>query len=547
MSLGLINPKAESLRVAAAQLTNISAAKGIQSILKTNLGPRGTLKMLVGGAGDIKLTKDGSILLGEMQIQHPTAVLIARTASDMDNITGDGTTSNVLLTGEILKQAERHLSEGVHPRVIIDGFDAAREQLLKTLDAVKVKPEDYADRELLLNVARTSLRTKLDENLTKLLTEIVTDALLTIRKPGKPIDLFMVEIATMRHRRTTDSKLVRGLVLDHGARHPDMPKRVENAFIFTCNVDFEYTKPEHNTVINVSSNKEREQMVEAEHRSIDDKVDKVIELKRKACAEKSKDGKEMSFVIMNQKGIDPTALDRFAKEGILALRRCKRRNMERLTLACGGTQINSLDDMSVDCLGRAGLVYEQVLGEEKYTFVEKVENPFSVTILVKGPNNFLINQIKDAIRDGLRAVNNAITDQHLVPGGGAFEIAGYLALRKLADSKEVQARHKTGIEVISEALLVIPKTLSENSGFDKTESLSKLVEAHKHGVMAGLDLETGEAMDPAAAGVWDNYRVKRQMLYSSIVISTQLLLVDEIMKAGKSQGQNAQAQGPDMM
>ena len=502
----------------------------------------------MGGAGDIKLTKDGSILLGEMQIQHPTAVLIARTASDMDSITGDGTTSNVILTGEILKQAERHLAEGIHPRVIVDGFDAARDALLKTLDVVKVKSENAADRELLLNVARTSLRTKIDESIAKLLTEIVVDALLTIRKPGQPIDLFMVELQTMRHRRTTDTKLVKGLVLDHGARHPEMPKRIENAYIFTCNVDFEYVKPEiTNTNMNYSSTKQREEMVEAEHKSVDEKVQKVIDLKRRVCAEKGKDGKEMGFVVMNQKGIDPMALDLFAKEGILALRRVKRRNMERLTLACGGTQINALEELTPECLGRAGLVYEQVLGEEKFTFVEKVENPFSVTILVKGPNNFLINQIKDAIRDGLRAVNNAITDQHLVPGGGAFEIAGYLDLRRLADSKDVKARHKTGIEVISEALLIIPKTLAENSGFDKSESISKLIDAHKHGVVAGLDLETGEAMDPAAAGVWDNYRVKRQMLYSSIVISTQLLLVDEIMKAGKSQGQNAQAQGPNMM
>eukprot|EP01098_Paradermamoeba_levis_P013488 TRINITY_DN615_c0_g1_i2.p1 TRINITY_DN615_c0_g1~~TRINITY_DN615_c0_g1_i2.p1 ORF type:complete len:265 (-),score=83.91 TRINITY_DN615_c0_g1_i2:424-1155(-) len=240
-SVKSLNPSSEVVRRTDALLVNISAAKALQGILKTNLGPRGTLKMLVGGGGDIKLTKDGSVLLHEMQIQSPTAALIARTATAQDDIAGDGTTSNVLLIGELLRQSERFLAEGVHPRVIVEGFDLAKKRTLEFLDKFKVK-KDVQDRELLHSVARTSLRTKVEPELADSLTEMIVDSILTIQRPNQPIDLFMVEIMHMVHKTSTETTYVKGLVLDHGARHPDMKKRVENAFILTCNVNFEGEK-----------------------------------------------------------------------------------------------------------------------------------------------------------------------------------------------------------------------------------------------------------------------------------------------------------------
>jgi T-complex protein 1 subunit zeta len=526
-SLQLINPNSEIAGRGQAVAMNINAARGLQNVLKSNLGPKGTMKMLVSGGGDIKITKDGNVLLHEMQIQHPTAALIARTATAQDDITGDGTTSNVLLIGELLKQASRFLADGLHPRVITEGFDKAKDKCLQVLEEFKVK-KDTLDRELLTRVARTSLRTKVSYDIADLLAEIVVDAVLTIRRPGQPIDLFMIEMMMMKHKSGVDTKLVKGLVLDHGGRHPDMPKRVENAFILTCNVSFEYEKPEAKTEISYSSAAQRERMVEAEHALVDERVRKVIALKRQVC-EKGDRG----FVIVNQKGIDPMALDMFAKEGILALRRAKRRNMERITLACGGIQVNAVDDLVPNVLGQAGLVYEHTLGEDKYTFIEKVENPFSCTILIKGPTNHTLNQLKDACRDGIRATKNAIDDGCLIPGGGAFEIAASDALMKYKE--EVKGRSKLGVQAFAEALLVIPKTLAENSGFDPQDTLIALQEAYSAGHVVGLDVESGEPMDPQAEGIWDNYRVKRQMLHSSSVIATQLLLVDEIIKAGKSQ------------
>lgn len=505
---------------------NISAARGLQDVLRTNLGPKGTMKMLVSGAGDIKLTKDGNVLLHEMQIQHPTASLIAKVATAQDDITGDGTTSNVLIIGELLKQADLYISEGLHPRIVTEGFEAAKEKALKVLDDIKVSKE--MDRETLINVARTSLRTKVHAELADILTEAVVDSVLAIRQPNEPIDLFMVEIMEMKHKTESDTKLIRGLVLDHGARHPDMKKRVEDAFILTCNVSLEYEKTEVTSGFFYKSAEEREKLVKAERKFIEERVTKIIALKQKVCGDSGK-----GFIVINQKGIDPFSLDALAKEGIVALRRAKRRNMERLTLACGGNAMNSVDDLSPDCLGHAGLVYEYTMGEEKFTFIEECENPRSVTLLVKGPNKHTLTQIKDAIRDGLRAVKNAIEDGCVVPGAGAVEVAIADALVK--HKPNVKGRAQLGVQAFADALLIIPKVLARNSGYDPQETLVKLqTEYAESGQLIGVNLDSGEPMVSSEAGIWDNYNVKKQLLHSCTVIASNILLVDEIMRAGMS-------------
>ncbi|NP_001086080.1 chaperonin containing TCP1 subunit 6A S homeolog [Xenopus laevis] len=521
-----LNPKAEVARAQAALAVNISAARGLQDVLRTNLGPKGTMKMLVSGAGEIKLTKDGNVLLHEMQIQHPTASLIAKVATAQDDITGDGTTSNVLIIGELLKQADLYISEGLHPRIVTEGFEAAKVKALDVLEKVKVSKE--MDRETLINVARTSLRTKVHAELADILTEAVVDSVLAIRQPNEPIDLYMVEVMEMKHKTDSDTTLIRGLVLDHGARHPDMKKRVEDAFILTCNVSLEYEKTEVNSGFFYKSADEREKLVKAERTFIEERVNKIIALKHKVCGDTGK-----GFIVLNQKGIDPFSLDALAKEGIVALRRAKRRNMERLTLACGGSAMNSVDDLTPECLGHAGLVYEYTLGEEKFTFIEQCENPRSVTLLIKGPNKHTITQIKDAIRDGLRAVKNAIEDGSVVPGAGALEVAIADALVK--HKPNVKGRAQLGVQAFADALLIIPKVLAQNSGYDPQETLVKLqTEYSESGQLIGVDLNTGEPMISSEAGIWDNYSVKKQLLHSCTVIASNILLVDEIMRAGMS-------------
>ncbi|KAF8622765.1 hypothetical protein AX15_006852 [Amanita polypyramis BW_CC] len=540
-SIELINPKAESVRRAAALQVNTAGAMGLANVVKGNLGPRGTLKMLVDGAGQIKITKDGKVLLSEMQIQNPTAAMIARTAVAQDDQVGDGTTSVVLLVGELLRQADRFISEGVHPTIVAEGFDLAKKESLAFLDTFK-QPSKL-DRATLINVAHTSLGTKINVSLAKKLAADVVDAVLTIRpRPSKdskedfkdPIDLHMIEIMKMQHRTASETQLIRGLVLDHGARHPDMPKRVENAYILTLNVSLEYEKTEVNSGFFYSSAEQREKLVESERKFVDEKVKNIVELKRHVC-DQATDAKEKAkgFVVINQKGIDPLSLDILAKNGIFALRRAKRRNMERLQLVCGGIAQNSVDDLTPDVLGWAGLVYEHTLGEEKFTFVEDVKDPRSVTLLIKGPNAHTIQQIQDAFRDGLRAVKNALEDECLVPGAGAFEVACSAHLNGTV-RKNAKGRVKMGVQAFADALLVIPKTLAQNGGFDVQDVVVALQDERAEGNIVGIDLQTGEPFDPTVEGVWDNYRVKRQMLHSASVIAVNLLSTDEILRAGRS-------------
>ncbi|KAB0374917.1 hypothetical protein FD755_013409 [Muntiacus reevesi] len=465
-----LNPKAEVARAHAALAVNISTAWGLQDVLRANLGPKGTMKMLVSGAGDIKLTKDGNVLLHEMQIQHPTASLIAKVATAQDDITGDGTTSNVLINGELLKQADLYISEGLHPRIITEGFEAAKEKDLQFLEQVKVSKE--MDRETLIDVARTSLRTKVHAELADVLTEAVVDSILAIKKQDEPIDLFMVEIKEMKHKSETDTSLIKGLVLNHGARHPDMKKRVEDAYILTCNMSLEYEKTE-----------EREKLVKlvkAERKFIEDRVKKIIDLKKKVCGDSDK-----GFVVINQKGIDPF----------------------------------SLLDLSMN-----------IHWEKRSSPLLRNVTILAVTLLIKGPNKHTLTQIKDAIRGGLRAVKNVIDDGCVVPGAGAVEVAMAEALVKYKPS--VKGRAQLGVQAFADALLIIPKVLAQNSGFDLQETLVKVQAEHSEsGQIMGVDLNTGE---PMVAGIWDNYCVKKQLLHSFTVIATNILLVDEIMRAGMS-------------
>ncbi len=373
----------------------------------------------------------------------------------------------------------------------------------------------------------------------------------------------MIEIMKMQHRTASDTQLIRGLALDHGARHPDMPKRVENAYILTLNVSLEYEKSEINSSFFYSSAEQRDKLVESERRFVDAKLKKIVELKKEVCGNDDK----KNFVIINQKGIDPLSLDVLAKNGIMALRRAKRRNMERLQLVCGGIAQNSVDDLSPDVLGWAGLVYEQQLGEEKYTFVEDVKEPKSVTLLIKGPNQHTIAQVTDAVRDGLRSVYNMIVDKSVVPGAGAFQVACASHLKSDAFAKTVKGKAKWGVEAFADALLIIPKTLAANAGLDIQDArkcnfqadrsvrpltflslVAALQDEHRDGNVVGLDLATGEPMDPTLEGVYDSFRVLRNCIASSSGIASNLLLCDELLKArqmGRSGGPGPGMDGPE--
>jgi T-complex protein 1 subunit zeta len=471
-----------------------------------------------------------------MQIQHPTAAMIGRAATAQDDIVGDGTTTNVLFIGELMRQAERYLGESVHPRILVEGMELAKTESLKFLETFKLHKE--ISRDLLIEVARTSLNTKISPELANPLCEVVVDAVTTISREGKPIDLHMIELMHMQHKMSTESRLIKGLVLDHGGRQSDLPTRLENCYIMCLNVSLEYEKTEVHSGFFWSNADQREKLIASERQFTDDKVRQIVDFKEKLCK-----GTNKNFVIINQKGIDPPSLEILARAGIVGIRRAKKRNGERIPLACGGKMLNSIDDMTEADLGFAKVVYEQTLGEDKYTFIEGVENPFSCTILIKGPNDYSIAQTRDAIRDGLRAVTNTITDKCVLPGAGSFEIACSEHLNEFA-RKSVSGKVKLGVFAFAEALLVVPRTLAQNSGFDAQETLLKVQEAHLQDKKPfGVDVYTGEPLPASVSAVWDNYIVKRQFLNIAPVLAQQLLLVDEVMRAGKNmrgKGQDGQ-------
>lgn len=427
----------------------------------------------------------------------------------------------------------------MHPRIITDGFEIARKESLNFLDDFKIAREGDVDREFLLQVARSSLSTKVNPELTEVLSPIVTDAVLNVshNNAQNAMDLHMIEIMQMQHLSPKDTKFVRGLVLDHGGRHPDMPTRVENAHVLILNVSLEYEKTEVNSGFFYSSADQRDKLAASERKFVDEKLKKIIDLKNEVCGLDSTNG----FVIVNQKGIDPMSLDILAKHNILALRRAKRRNMERLQLVTGGEAQNSVDDLSPSILGYSGLVYQETIGEEKFTYVTENKDPKSCTILIKGSTHYALSQTKDAVRDGLRAVANVLKDRNVVPGAGAYFIAAANHLKKCNMTKlGAKGKTKTGVEAFAEALLVIPKTLVKNSGYDALDVLAlcedELDDAadSEERRYVGVDLNIGDTCDPTIEGIWDSYRVIRNAISGAAGIASNLLLCDELLRAGRS-------------
>eukprot|EP00461_Guttulinopsis_vulgaris_P001595 UN01595 len=460
---------------------------------------------------------------------HPTAALLSRQAAAQDDINGDGTTSTILLTGELMNEAERICAKGLHPRVLLEGYEKGKELTLQYLDQFKSKV-GVIDDELLQNIARTSLRTKVPLELADHLADIVVKAVKAIYDKDNSnlkLDLHMIEIMAMKHGSATDTRFIDGLVLDHGARHPGMAKRSEKAAIFVCNFSLEYEKAINNSTMMYKSTAQRDRLVAAERKYTDDKVRTIIQFKEETV------GKDGSFILINQGGIDPISLDLLQKGGIVAIRRAKRRNMERLSRACGGYAVTALDNLTPDCLGYADLVYEHALADEVYTFVEGCKGKRSCTILVNGPNDHTILQVKAALRDGLRAVANALEDQCVIAGAGAFELYAYNQLMKYChSSQDVGGKIKIGIRAFAEALLVIPKTLAQNAAFDAQTTVVEVQESVHKGLRCGIDLDTGKAMLSENVGVFDNYCVKKQSI-SLATSMCSLVLVDEVIRSGK--------------
>mmetsp|Transcript_49599 Transcript_49599/g.116962 ORF Transcript_49599/g.116962 Transcript_49599/m.116962 type:complete len:521 (+) Transcript_49599:39-1601(+) len=491
---------------------SINAIKGLQEVVRNSLGPNGSLKILVSGSGEIKISKNGTFLLKEMQIQNPVASLIARTLSSQHQLIGDGTISVLLILGELFNNLEGYLEKGIHPQILCEGIDLGRRELEKWLPSCFSRKK--LTKETLIEISKTVLCTKIQRSILDKMAKITVEAILTLFQNEKFYDLNMIEIIKMDTQTEADSRWVRGIVLDHGARHPDMPKIVHNAFILACNVDLEYEKTETNSSFFQNSIEQQERFSVKEREAVDIKIHKIIHLKRKICKNEKK-----GFVVINQKGIDIISLDMLSKEGILGVRRTKRRNMERISLLCNCVPVNSLNDLKPETLGFAGVVYEQTIGEEKYTFIENTINPFSGTILIKGKNSFFKKQIEESLKMALKTLKLCIQDKGFLLGGGEIEKK---ARQHLLDySEKIRGKKKFGIKALAESFSIIPKVLDENCGNSEVKSYSEENPENKLKKSSKIKLE--------AFQILDCFSLKKQIYSSVTLIATQILLIDDIL------------------
>lgn len=496
-----------SSKTSYSSFISINAAKGLQDVMRKNLGPKGTFKILVSASGDIKLTKNGNLLLKEMQIQNPVALLIARFISNQNNNFGDGATSIILILGELFRYIEKYLEKNIHPQILCEGIDIGKRQLEQWIDTKKIKSKKK--KLILFRIARSIFETKLKISSIDKISKIVVDAVLTIHKKKEIFDLNLIEILQMEGQTENDSRFVRGLVLDHGSRHPDMPKILHNVFILVCNISLEYEKSEINSSFSLLSSDQQEKQFNRERELIDKKINKIIQLKRLVCKKGNK-----SFLVINQKGIDNISLDLFCREGILALRRAKKKNMERISILCNSVPVNSSDDIDSSILGFAGLVYEQTIGEEKYTFIENVSNPFSGTILIKGCNIFLRKNTEEVIKNGIKSLKMSIEDNCCLKGGGFIESTGSKFLSSYAN--KVSGGAKYGIISLAKALLIIPETLRENGNKNKV-------------VDSNNSENNTRRKSRKRTKVFDCFSNKKEIFISVCTLANQILLIDEIL------------------
>ncbi|MEM0490995.1 MAG: thermosome subunit alpha [Acidilobaceae archaeon] len=501
---------------------NILAAKVMAEILKTSLGPRGLDKMLVDSFGDIVVTNDGATIVKEMEVQHPAAKLLVEVAKAQDAEVGDGTTSVVVLAGTLLEKAEKLLDENIHPSIIINGFTKALKRSLEILDKI-ADPVNVENDESLKKIVETTLASKYvghgPERIK--LAEIVLEAIRIIseKRPDGTyyVDLDNVKIEKKKGGSLFDSKIIRGIVLDKEVVHPGMPRRVEKAKILVLDAPLEIQKPDLTTKIRVTDVEQLDKFLEEETKLLREMVEKIASTG--------------ANVVITQKGIDEVAQHFLAKKGILAVRRVKRSDIEKLARATGAKIVTSLRELKEEYLGYAELVEERKVGEEKMVFVEGAKNPRSVTILLRGANDMILDEAERNIKDALHALRNILREPKIVSGGGASEIELAEQLRVYA--RTVGGKEQLAIEAYSEALESIPLILAESAGLDPLDSLLQLRSLHAKGLKnAGVNVLGGKIADNMYdLGVFEPLLVKKQVVKSATEAAITLIKIDDVIAA----------------
>ncbi|MEZ0319237.1 MAG: thermosome subunit alpha [Pyrobaculum sp.] len=501
-----------------ARRSNIQAAKVIAEILATSLGPRGMDKMLIDAFGDVTITGDGATILKEMEVQHPAAKLLIEVAKAQDAEVGDGTTTVVVLAGKLLELGEELLEEGIHPTIVIDGYKKAADYALKVADEI-AKPIELT-KDHLLRVVSSALSSKVVAETRDYLAGLVVDAALQAveMRDGKPyLDLDWIKIEKKKGKSIYETQLIRGIVLDKEVVHPGMPKRVTNAKIAILDAPLEIEKPEWTTKISVTSPDQIKAFLNEEAEILKSYVDHLASIG--------------ANVVITQKGIDEVAQHFLAKKGILAVRRVKRSDIEKLARATGAKIITSIKDARPEDLGTAGLVEERKVGEEKMVFVEEIPNPRAVTILVRGGSDRILDEVERSLQDALHVARDLFREAKIVPGGGAFEVEVARRVREFA--RKLSGKEQLAALKFADALEHIPTILALTAGLDPVDATAELRRRHDNGELtAGVDVHGGKIADMAALNVWDPLLVKKQVIKSAVEAAIMILRIDDIIAAG---------------
>ena len=514
-----------------AQFNNIAAAKTVADAVRSTLGPRGMDKMLVDSMGDVVITNDGVTILKEIDIEHPAAKMLVEVAKTQDDEAGDGTTTAVILAGELLKKAEDLIEQNIHPTVIAAGYrlasDRAREVLNKVATKITIK-----DLDVLKKVAMTAMSSKSSSGHKELLADVAVKAVTAVAEQRADDSYFVdddnIQIVKKQGGSIADTVLVDGIIVDKERVHPGMPSEVNDAKIALIDAALEIKKTEIDAKIEITDPTQLQAFLNEEEAMIKRMVDTV----RKSGAS----------VVFCQKGIDDLAQHYLAKDGIYAVRRVKKSDMEKLAKATGGKVVTKLDELSKDDLGRAKIVYEKKIGEDEMTFVTGCKNPKAVSVLIRGGTEHVVDEVERSLEDATSVVAVGIEDGKVITGGGSSATEIAMSLRDFAAT--VGGREQMAIEAFADAVEVIPRTLAENAGLDPIDTLIELRKQHKKGSKhAGINVFTGKVSDMKKENVLEPIRVGTQALSSATDAAVMILRIDDVIAAKSGEGGKGPGKG----
>ena len=499
-----------------AQSNNIMAALAISDAVKSTLGPKGMDKMLVDSMGDVVVTNDGATILKEIDVEHPAAKMIVEVAKSQDEECGDGTTSAVVLTGELLKQAGELLEQNIHPTVVCGGYKLAADKAKEILNkmAMPIKPND---KKTLIDIAKTSMASKGASGEKDKLAEVVVDAVLNVQEKIDNnifVDLDNIQIQKKQGGGISNTEIIEGIILDKERVHEGMPKFVKNAKIALVNAALEVKKTEVDARIQIQDPTQLQAFLDEEEGMLKKMVEKIK--------------KSGANVLICQKGIDDIAQHYLAKEGIFSVRRAKKSDLEKLSKATGGKIVANLDGLTSKDLGNAGYIEEKKIGDDKMTFVTNCKNPKAVSILIRGTTEHVIDELERALHDALSVIKVALEDGKMTAGGGAAATEIAMGLRDYAPT--VGGREQMAIEAYANAIEIVPKTLSENAGLDPIDMMLEIRSQHKKGNKhAGINVLLGKVDDMFKYKVLEPLRVSFQEIEASTEAANMILRIDDVI------------------